>query len=70
MLYASRVAEVSLFCILGDTVLNACSIVEVCGASENQELPSNFIRLAKDVYTPDLMAASDCMLGSGLRLLV
>ncbi|XP_026458266.1 L-arabinokinase-like [Papaver somniferum] len=35
----------------------------VCGASENQELPSNFIRLAKDVYTPDLMAASDCMLG-------
>ncbi|KAI3975448.1 hypothetical protein MKX01_022320 [Papaver californicum] len=35
----------------------------VCGASENQELPSSFIRLAKDVYTPDLMAASDCMLG-------
>ncbi|OVA19272.1 GHMP kinase N-terminal domain [Macleaya cordata] len=35
----------------------------VCGASDNQELPSNFIKLAKDVYTPDLMAASDCMLG-------
>lgn len=35
----------------------------VCGASENQELPPNFIRLAKDVYTPDLIAASDCMLG-------
>ncbi|XP_076907882.1 L-arabinokinase-like [Bidens hawaiensis] len=34
----------------------------VCGASE-QELPPNFIKLAKDVYTPDVMAASDCMLG-------
>ncbi|KAL8106975.1 L-arabinokinase-like [Apium graveolens] len=35
----------------------------VCGASENQVLPPNFIKLAKDVYTPDLIAASDCMLG-------
>ncbi|XP_038983785.1 L-arabinokinase-like isoform X2 [Phoenix dactylifera] len=35
----------------------------VCGASDNQELPPNFVKLAKDVYTPDLMAASDCMLG-------
>ncbi|KAL5208229.1 hypothetical protein ABZP36_032664 [Zizania latifolia] len=35
----------------------------VCGASETQELPPNFIKLAKDAYTPDLMAASDCMLG-------
>lgn len=35
----------------------------VCGASEDQELPPNFIKLAKDVYTPDLIAASDCMLG-------
>ncbi|XP_073000847.1 L-arabinokinase-like isoform X2 [Typha latifolia] len=35
----------------------------VCGAPEDQELPPNFIRLAKDVYTPDLIAASDCMLG-------
>ncbi|XP_059645204.1 L-arabinokinase isoform X3 [Cornus florida] len=35
----------------------------VCGASTNQELPPNFLRLAKDVYTPDVMAASDCMLG-------
>ncbi|KAA8528210.1 hypothetical protein F0562_035539 [Nyssa sinensis] len=35
----------------------------VCGASDNQELPPNFIKLAKDVYTPDVMAASDCMLG-------
>ncbi|KAF3968213.1 hypothetical protein CMV_007874 [Castanea mollissima] len=34
----------------------------VCGAS-NQELPPNFIKLAKDAYTPDLIAASDCMLG-------
>lgn len=34
----------------------------VCGASE-QELPPNFIKLAKDTYTPDVMAASDCMLG-------
>lgn len=36
---------------------------QVCGASESQELPPNFIKLAKDAYTPDLIAASDCMLG-------
>ncbi|XP_077214407.1 L-arabinokinase-like isoform X2 [Tasmannia lanceolata] len=35
----------------------------VCGASDNQELPPNFIKLAEDVYTPDLIAACDCMLG-------
>lgn len=35
----------------------------VCGASEDQELPGNFVRLPKDVYTPDVVAASDCMLG-------
>lgn len=35
----------------------------VCGASDKDELPPNFLRLAKDVYTPDLIAASDCMLG-------
>ncbi|KAM0821317.1 hypothetical protein ACQ4PT_072325 [Festuca glaucescens] len=35
----------------------------VCGASDSQELPPNFIKLAKDAYTPDVMAASDCMLG-------
>jgi len=35
---------------------------KVCGASDTQELPPNFIKLAKDAYTPDLMAASDCML--------
>lgn len=35
----------------------------VCGASETEELPPNFIKLAKDAYTPDLIAASDCMLG-------
>ncbi|XP_062158055.1 L-arabinokinase-like isoform X1 [Alnus glutinosa] len=35
----------------------------VCGASENQEIPHRFVKLAKDVYTPDLIAASDCMLG-------
>ncbi|CAH9101632.1 unnamed protein product [Cuscuta epithymum] len=35
----------------------------VCGASDSQQLPPNFIKLAKDAYTPDLMAASDCMLG-------
>ncbi|KAL2505942.1 L-arabinokinase [Abeliophyllum distichum] len=35
----------------------------VCGASEGQELPENFVKLPKDVYTPDLIAASDCMLG-------
>ncbi|XAR57680.1 L-arabinokinase [Bertholletia excelsa] len=35
----------------------------VCGSSDSQELPPNFVKLAKDVYTPDLIAASDCMLG-------
>ncbi|XP_043713454.1 L-arabinokinase-like [Telopea speciosissima] len=35
----------------------------VCGASEDQLVPPNFIKLTKDVYTPDLIAASDCMLG-------
>ncbi|KAG2691757.1 hypothetical protein I3760_08G021800 [Carya illinoinensis] len=35
----------------------------VCGASDTQELPPNFVKLAKDAYTPDLIAASDCMLG-------
>uniref|UniRef100_A0A0E0JVE1 GHMP kinase N-terminal domain-containing protein n=1 Tax=Oryza punctata TaxID=4537 RepID=A0A0E0JVE1_ORYPU len=38
---------------------------QVCGASETQELPPNFIKLAKDAYTPDLMAASDCKIGYG-----
>lgn len=36
---------------------------QVCGASDTQELPQNFIKLAKNAYTPDLIAASDCMLG-------
>ncbi|XP_020691925.1 L-arabinokinase isoform X2 [Dendrobium catenatum] len=35
----------------------------VCGASDTQELPPNFIKVRKDAYTPDLIAASDCMLG-------
>ncbi|KAG9449316.1 hypothetical protein H6P81_009281 [Aristolochia fimbriata] len=35
----------------------------VCGASDNQEFPSNYIKLSKDAYTPDMIAASDCMLG-------
>ncbi|XP_068636633.1 L-arabinokinase-like [Aristolochia californica] len=35
----------------------------VCGASDNQEFPPNYIKLSKDAYTPDLIAASDCMLG-------
>ncbi|KAL1205524.1 L-arabinokinase [Cardamine amara subsp. amara] len=35
----------------------------VCGDSAKQELPSNFIALPKDAYTPDVIAASDCMLG-------
>lgn len=39
------------------------SVVQVCGASDDQNLPSNFIKLAKAAYTPDLIAASDCMLG-------
>ncbi|KAI8560968.1 hypothetical protein RHMOL_Rhmol04G0297800 [Rhododendron molle] len=35
----------------------------VCGAPDDQNLPPNFIKLAKAAYTPDLIAASDCMLG-------
>ncbi|KAJ8758717.1 hypothetical protein K2173_000438 [Erythroxylum novogranatense] len=35
----------------------------VCGASNTEEFPPNFIKLQKNAYTPDVMAASDCMLG-------
>ncbi|KAJ7966020.1 L-arabinokinase-like [Quillaja saponaria] len=35
----------------------------VCGASDSQDLPPNFRKLSKDAYTPDIIAASDCMLG-------
>nr|CAD1823184.1 unnamed protein product [Ananas comosus var. bracteatus] len=35
----------------------------VCGAPDDQELPPNFIKLPRDVYTPDVIASSDCMLG-------
>ncbi|CAL5206553.1 unnamed protein product [Lathyrus oleraceus] len=35
----------------------------VCGASENEDLPPNFRTLPKDAYTPDIIAACDCMLG-------
>lgn len=35
----------------------------VCGAPAEQELGSNFTRLDRDIYVPDLIGASDCMLG-------
>ncbi|CAK9216976.1 unnamed protein product [Sphagnum jensenii] len=35
----------------------------VCGAPAEQQLASNFIRMDRDSYMPDLIAASDCMLG-------
>ncbi|KAJ6863676.1 L-arabinokinase-like [Populus alba x Populus x berolinensis] len=35
----------------------------VCGGSDKEEYPPNFIKLPKDAYTPDVIAASDCMLG-------
>ncbi|MED6130560.1 D-arabinose 1-dehydrogenase (NAD(P)(+)), variant 2 [Stylosanthes scabra] len=35
----------------------------VCGASDTQDLPVNFKKLPKNVYTPDIIAASDCMIG-------
>ncbi|KAH7432132.1 hypothetical protein KP509_07G009700 [Ceratopteris richardii] len=35
----------------------------VCAAPAGQILPPNFKAVASDVYTPDLIAASDCMLG-------
>lgn len=38
--------------------------MKVCGASDNEKLPPNYVKLAKDVYTPDFIAASDCMLGN------
>lgn len=38
-------------------------MIKVCGASENEDLPPNFRRLARDAYTPDIIAACDCMLG-------
>jgi len=38
-------------------------MIKVCGASDNVDLPPNFRKLAKDAYTPDIIAACDCMLG-------
>ncbi|XLU99136.1 hypothetical protein S245_013476, partial [Arachis hypogaea] len=35
----------------------------VCAASNTQDLPANFKKLSKNVYTPDIIAASDCMIG-------
>lgn len=35
----------------------------VCAAPTGQKFPSNFKAIASDAYTPDLIAASDCMLG-------
>ncbi|KAL9377283.1 hypothetical protein Peur_031403 [Populus x canadensis] len=37
---------------------------QVCGGSDKEEYPPNFIKLPKDAYTPDVIAASDCMLGT------
>lgn len=37
---------------------------KVCGAPAEQELGSNFMRMDRDIYVPDLIAASDCMLGT------
>jgi hypothetical protein len=35
---------------------------KVCGEPAEQQLASNFIRMDRDSYMPDLIAASDCML--------
>ncbi|XLU99140.1 hypothetical protein S245_013480, partial [Arachis hypogaea] len=35
----------------------------VCGASNTQDLPANFKKLPKNVYTPDIIAASNCVIG-------
>ncbi|KAG0616552.1 hypothetical protein M758_5G124600 [Ceratodon purpureus] len=35
----------------------------VCGAPAEQQLGSNFKRMDRDAYVPDLIAASDCMVG-------
>ncbi|KAL9331115.1 hypothetical protein ACSQ67_000725 [Phaseolus vulgaris] len=37
----------------------------VCGASKSDDLPPNFMKLAKDAYTPDIIAASDWKIGYG-----
>ncbi|OIV96538.1 hypothetical protein TanjilG_07930 [Lupinus angustifolius] len=39
----------------------------VCGASDTEDLPVNFRKLAKDAYTPDIIAACDCMLAQILQ---
>lgn len=41
--------------------------LQVCGSSNNMNLPPNFWKLPKDVYTPDAIAASDCMLGQSFK---
>lgn len=37
--------------------------MKVCGAPAEQELASNFRQMDRDSYVPDLLNASDCMLG-------
>ncbi|GAU15232.1 hypothetical protein TSUD_09700 [Trifolium subterraneum] len=39
----------------------------VCGASDNEDLPPNFRKLPRDAYTPDIIAACDCMLAHILQ---
>lgn len=39
---------------------------KVCGAPAEQELGNKFMRMDRDSYVPDLLAASDCMLGTTL----
>ncbi|CAH1434190.1 unnamed protein product [Lactuca virosa] len=49
---------------LSDLEKELLMINDVCGAHDDQqELPHNFKKLEKDVYTPDVMATSDCILG-------
>ncbi|XP_024537180.1 L-arabinokinase isoform X2 [Selaginella moellendorffii] len=48
---------------LKEEFLPAGWVCLVCGASPDQSLPPNFIGPGRDAYTPDLIAASDCMLG-------
>ncbi|XP_028781315.1 L-arabinokinase [Neltuma alba] len=50
-------------CRLKEEFLPSGWLCLVCGAFDSQDLPQNFKRLERDAYTPDIIAAVDCMIG-------
>lgn len=53
-----------IYAFCSDEITFVIFLRQVCGGSDKEEYPPNFIKLPKDAYTPDVIAASDCMLGT------